>query len=304
MGEFTVAGLRVVREAARTGSFSRAAERLDYTQSAVSRQITLMEQAAGRALFERLPRGVRPTEAGLIVLRHADSVLDALDNARDELRDLKRAPVRLRVGAFSTATAALVPRAIATAAQHHPEIRVRLREGTSQVLLNGLVRRRVDLAVLSQPEALPEGVETTPLLDDSLYVAVAATHPLAGRGSVPVGLLRKERWITGSEEDGSGLLGVWSEVAWRPAIGHVARDWVAKLGLVAAGLGITVVPGLAVTALPATVSILKVQGSTAFRPIVLAYRADSDIDSHHPFAMALCDTAAALSTEVRLRLRD
>ncbi|WP_067819154.1 LysR family transcriptional regulator [Nocardia inohanensis] len=304
MGEFTVSGLRVVREAARTGSFSRAAERLDYTQSAVSRQITLMEQAAGKALFERLPRGVKPTEAGLIVLRHADSVLDALDNARDELRELKRPPARLRIGAFPTATAALVPRAMAVAAQQHPELRVRLREGTSPTLLNGLVRRRVDLAVVSRPEHLPDGVETTPLLEDSLYVAVAANHPLAGRGSVPVGLLRRERWITGSEEPGSGLLGVWSEAAWRPVIGHVARDWITKLGLVAAGLGVTVVPGLSVTALPATVSILRVQGSAAFRPIALAYRSDGDIDGRHPFAIALRDAAAALSAEVHRRLRD
>ncbi|MQY31691.1 LysR family transcriptional regulator [Nocardia aurantia] len=84
MGEFTVTGLRVVREAARTGSFSGAAERLGYTQSAVSRQVTLMEQAAGRPLFERLARGVRPTEAGRVV---RDEAARLVHDIRDTLRD-------------------------------------------------------------------------------------------------------------------------------------------------------------------------------------------------------------------------
>jgi DNA-binding transcriptional LysR family regulator len=109
MGDFTIVGLRVVREAAMSGSFSTAAENLGYTQSAVSRQIALMEQAAGRALFERHARGVRPTAAGRIVVRHADAVLGELGTARHDLDTLAaRPPALLRVGAFSTAMAVLV----------------------------------------------------------------------------------------------------------------------------------------------------------------------------------------------------
>ncbi|MEU8899169.1 LysR family transcriptional regulator [Nocardia sp. NPDC048505] len=300
MAEFTVLGLRVVREAARAGSFSLAAQRLDYTQSAVSRQISLMEQAAGRPLFERLPRGVRLTEAGRVVLRRADTVLDTLDTTRDELRDLRRPAGRIRIGAFSTATAALVPRAIAAVAHSYPGLEIVLREGTTPVLRTALARRRIDLAVLSGAPELPGDVRCASLPDDPLFVAVHPTHRLAGRDSVPIAQLRAERWITGSEDRHSTLLGAWTADDWQPDIAYVARDWVTKLGLVAAGLGVTIVPGLAVTALPPTLSIIRLDDPRATRPILLAHRTAAE----HPLAEALRDTAAELAVAARRRLRD
>src|SRR3954453_4822738 len=106
MAAFSIVGLRVVREVGRRGSFSAAAERLGYTQSAVSRQVALMEQAAGRALFERHARGVRLSQAGAVVVRRAEAVLTELEAARHDLDDLDdldaQPPGRLRVGAFST----------------------------------------------------------------------------------------------------------------------------------------------------------------------------------------------------------
>ncbi|MGV9679889.1 LysR family transcriptional regulator [Nocardia sp. NPDC003482] len=303
MGEFTVTGLRVVREAARSGSFSRAAERLGYTQSAVSRQVTLMEQAAGRALFARSARGVRPTEAGRVVLRHAESVLDSLDAAQGELRDLgAEAPARLRLGAFSTATAALVPRAISLAAQAFPADRVRLREGSSPALLTALGRGRLDLAVVSGRPELPPGVETTVLLTDSLYLAVARGHALAGAVSVPPIRLREERWISGSADLATTLLGAWPDPDREPVVAYVARDWIAKLGLVAAGLGVTLVPGLLVPALPGAVAVVRVDHPEAVRPTLLAHRVGSPL-TRHPVAEALRDAAARLAEEIRGSLR-
>lgn len=302
MGEFTVTGLRVVREAARTGSFTRAAERLGYTQSAVSRQITLMEQAAGHPLFERQARGVRPTEACRIVLRHADIVLDSLDTAREELRN-PRQPSRIRLGAFSTATAALVPRAIALAVQRDPTLEVRLREGMTPGLLSALARGRIDMAVLSGDIETPAGVEVEPLLADSLHVAVHPAHPLTGHIGLAPAALRDERWIVGSEDPRTTLLGVWTHADWQPHIAYIARDWVAKLGLVAAGLGVTLVPGLAVPALPATVSVIRIDDPAALRPTLLAYRADGP-GGAHPLAEALRDSAAQLTAELRARLRN
>ncbi|MGW4353853.1 LysR family transcriptional regulator [Nocardia sp. NPDC004582] len=302
MGEFTVTGLRVVREAARSGSFTRAAERLGYTQSAISRQITLMEQVAGVPLFERRARGVHPTDAGRIVLRHADTVLDALAAAGDELRN----PVptgRIRVGAFSTAMAALVPGAIAGVAARNPGVRVHLREGTTPSLLAALTKGRVDLAVLSGRPDHGEDLNVEPLLDDSLFIAVHGGHRLAGRASVPIAELRAEAWIAGSADPGDTLLGAWSGAAWQPRIAHTARDWVAKLGLVAAGLGITVVPGLVVSALPARISVVRVDDPAARRPTVLAYRRATTAPDH-PMIEALRDSAATLAAEVRARLRE
>src|SRR3954453_12374310 len=108
MAELSLTGLRVLREVASLGSFTAAAKSLDYTQSAVSRQVASLESAAGTALFERTARGVRPTEAGAALLRRADAVLGEVDPPRRELEGMsERAIGRLRVGAFPTAVASL-----------------------------------------------------------------------------------------------------------------------------------------------------------------------------------------------------
>lgn len=290
MGEFTLVGLRVVLECARHGSFSDAAARLGYTQSAVSRQVALMEQAAGRPLFSRLARGVAPTEAGRLVVRHAAAVLGEVDATRQALLALDTRPDRVRVGAFSTAMAALVPRAIA-----RRDPRASPREGLSAGLLGAVARGRLDVAVVTAGEA-PAGVTLTPLVTDPLFVATPLGHPLADRASVTPAVLRDERWVSGSEDRDSTLLGAWpstGEIAW------VARDWVAKLGLVAAGLGVTVVPGLLVPALPPTVAVVRVDDPAAVRPVAIARRGSTGSD----FVEALHDAAAELSAELRHRVR-
>ncbi|MFI2284376.1 LysR family transcriptional regulator [Nocardia beijingensis] len=303
MDEFTVAGLRVVREAAACGSFSTAAENLGYTQSAVSRQIALMERAAGRALFERHARGVRPTEAGRVVMRHAEAILGELEQARHHIRGLAVRPAgRLRVGAFSTAMAALVPRAIA--ATRDRQVRISLREGLSPRLLAAVANGRLDLAVVTPPDTMPSGVRIDPLLDDPLLVAVPLTHSLAGATSASPDMLRAERWIAGSQEPSATLLGAWRDPDWEPDIAFVARDWFAKLGLVAAGLGITVVPGIAVPVLPPTVSLLRIDHPSAVRRTVIAHRGDpGGAEPRGVVVEALRDRAAELSAEVRQRLR-
>ncbi|MGV9616247.1 LysR family transcriptional regulator [Nocardia xishanensis] len=302
MGEFTIVGLRVVREAARCGSFSTAAENLGYTQSAVSRQIALMEQAAGRALFERHARGVQVTDAGRILLRHAETVLGGLGSARQELDELTAfPPATLRVGAFSTAMAALVPRAIAAAA---PRLaRVPLREGTSPRLASAVARGRLDLAVVSEMRNPPPDTEIVSLLNDPLLVAVPPDHALAGRASVTPAQLRGERWIAGSTEVNSTLLGAWRDAAWEPEIAFVARDWFAKLGLVAAGMGSTVVPGIAVPVLPPGIALVRIDHPAAVRPTCVVYRGGDPATPRQLFIEALRDTAADLATEVRQRLR-
>src|SRR5271155_5041535 len=114
MAEFSVTGLRVLCEVASRGSFTAAAGSLGYTQSAVSRQVAGLEAAAGAPLFERAPRGVLLTDAGSTLLVHAVGVLEQLDSAKCELTGLRELTSgRLRVGAFPTAIAALLPRAVA-----------------------------------------------------------------------------------------------------------------------------------------------------------------------------------------------
>lgn len=314
MGEFTILGLRVVREAARCGSFSAAADRLGYTQSAVSRQISLMEQAAGHPLFERLARGVTPTAAGQIVVRHAEAVLAELDSTRDQLdRLIAGPPATVRVGAFSTAMAALVPRAVAAT-----PARVPLREGTTPRLLTAVARGRLDLAVVTETGTLAADMEVELLLDDPLLVAVPSNHRLAGRISAAPAEFRDERWIAGSTERGSTLLGAWQDSRHEPDIAFVARDWIAKLGLVAAGSGITVVPGIAAPVVPANIALVRIDHPAAVRPTRVVRSAatrgkHSAATREEPsaaaaaatqaFIEALRDTAAVLTGEMRGRLR-
>jgi DNA-binding transcriptional LysR family regulator len=305
MAEFTVVGLRVVRAVARHGSFSTAAEWLGYTQSAVSRQVALMEMVAGRPLFERHARGAVPTEAGRVVVRHAEAVLGELDAARQSLSGLDGPRGgRLRVGAFSTAMSALVPGAIAAATETDPRLQVVLREGLSVTLLAAVARGRLGLAVVTRPEHSPSGVTLSTLVEDPLLVALPRDHRLAGRGRVPTSELRDERWVAGSTDPRSTLLGPWADAAREPDVTLVARDWMAKIGLVAAGLGVTVVPGIAVPALPPTVAVVGIDHPRAYRPVSVALPADAAEERNRRlFTEALMDSAAELSARVRRRLR-
>jgi DNA-binding transcriptional LysR family regulator len=305
MAELSLLGLRVVREVARRGSISAAAERLGYTQSAVSRQVAAAEEAAGRRLFERHARGVRATAAGEIVVRHADTVLAELEAARQDLDDLgAQPPGRLRVGAFSTALGALVPRAIRKFLAEQPRTQVVLHEGTSDRLVARVADGRLDLAVVTPPAVTAEGIELIPLLDDPLLVAVARDHRLASRVSVSADELRDERWVAGAREPRSVLLGAWTGSRWEPDIAYVARDWTAKLGLVAAGLGVTVVPGLALASLPSTIAVVRIEHRAARRATVAASRSMRPDDQRYSvFIEALGAAAADVANEMRRRVR-
>ncbi len=304
MADLSVVGLRVVREVARAGSFTAAAERLGYTQSAVSRQVALMETAAGRPLFERHARGVRLTTAGEIVVGRAGAVLATLEATRNDLEDLgTRSRTRLRVGGFSTALAALVPRAIGAFSARIPRTEIVIREGTSPGLAARAADGRLDLAVVTSSPELPEGLDVTPLLEDPLLVALSRGHVLAGRTSVPVDALRTERWIAAAADPHSTLLGAWTGSRWKPDIAYIARDWTAKLGLVAAGLGITIVPGLALPALPQDLAVVRLDHPAAIRATAAVAQTTPPSSHRDALIEALRDVSAEIAAEVRRQLR-
>jgi DNA-binding transcriptional LysR family regulator len=308
MSEFTLTGLKVVREVARRGSFTAAAAALGYTQSAVSRQVAAMESAAATPLFERAARGVTPTEAGRLLARHGSGVLDQLELAARELTSLRgTASGRVRLGAFPTSVAALVPRALARFRARYPAVDVSLREGTSPSQLRRVADGTADLAIVGMPgnrRADDNGLRLEPLLDDPLLLAVADSHPLAGRGTVDVADLAGERWITGSTNPLDAFLGVWDSLPWHPEIAFVAREWTAKLGLVAAGLGITVVPGLAATAVREDVVLLRVRDERpSVRRVSLATRAGArPSEPVQALADALREEAVELQLDLRRRV--
>lgn len=259
--------LTVFREVATLGSFTAAAKALRYTQSAVSRQVAALEDDLGVALFDREARGVRPTEEGRTLLAHAEAVLDRLDVARREIAALRELDGgRLRVGAFPTAGAVLVPDAMVAFQKDFPNVEISFSDGLSVRLAGRLRAGELDVAVLGAPA---EGA--THLLDDPLFVAVHRGHRIAGRKTVRLAELSDEHWIAGSTTVEDTLIAACSRSGFRPVVRYVVQEWTTKLGLVAAGLGVTLVPGLLCGATRSDAALVRLRADeAAARPVAVA----------------------------------
>lgn len=253
--------LEVFRTIARHGSITAAARSLRYTQSAVSRQIAVLEAEVGAQLFDRLPRGVALTEEGRTLLPHAEAILDRLTAARRDLDALLGLGAgRLRVGAFPTAVAALVPRALASFRSAYPAVTLSLVEGLTPALLERLVAGDADIAVVSSAPATPADparFDLHHLLDERLLVAVPRTHRLARRRTVRLAELADDPFIVGSANAEETLLRAALPSGFQPRIDIVAAEWTGKFGCVAAGLGVTLVPALAVRGIPPDIALLR-----------------------------------------------
>jgi DNA-binding transcriptional LysR family regulator len=250
---FETDALMLLDIVARTGSFTAAAIQLSYTQSAVSRRIASLEAEAGGPLFERLPRGVRLTPAGRVLHRHAREVLERLRRASEDVSAVHEGTGgRLRIGAVASANAALVPTALRAFHQAFPQMAVTLMEGLSGALIDALGRTEIDIAVVSDsPSGLGPGedAEVVPLLEDELLVALPADHPLAASAMVDLRDLRDESWVEGEQHGGATVLAtVCARAGFTPRVDIRVAGWTSKLGYVAAGLGVTLVPAMAASA--------------------------------------------------------
>ncbi len=308
MAELSLTGLRVLREVAATGSFTAAAESLGYTQSAVSRQVASLETAAGSQLFERAARGVRLTDAGGVLLRRAGAVLDQVDAAQRELDGISQlASGRISVGAFPTAVAALLPRTLREFRARHPEMEATLREGSTSSQIRRLITGSADVAVIG---VLPQGqaprdrrITLEHLIDDPLLLAVGRDHPLARRRTVKLDDLVSERWIAGSAKADDSMLGAWQWAEWKPKVDLIAKEWTAKLGLVAAGLGVTLVPGLAADGVRSDVALIRIRSDRpASRTVLLARRATDEAPPVRAFVDLLHEVASELTSELQRRI--
>jgi DNA-binding transcriptional LysR family regulator len=267
MGMETVL-LRAFLEVARRGSITAAADALRYTQSSVSRQVAALEDAVGAPLFDRLPRrGVRLTDAGASLVPHAEAILERLDVARRDIASLGELGAgQVRVGAFPTANAELMPRAMAAFRARHPNVSPLLVEGTTPRQLARLDAGDLHLAVVSADARLPleaRHADLTHLLDEPMLVALPQAHRLARRRSLRLAELAAESWIAGDETVQDPLRTLAPDLADRGRIEFVAREWTAKQGLVAVGLGVTLVPALAVSTVRQGVALVALHGDDA-----------------------------------------
>jgi len=261
------ASLRVLCRIAESGSFTAAAAQLGYTQSAVSRQAAALERSAGATLFERRTDGVRLTQPGLTLLRHARTILGSVDAAERDLTGGTPRTERVRLGYVPSAGPVLLPAVLARLARTAPRVRVTTREGTTPGLARALRAGSIDIAVLTSrpPHRPPDGesprLHVTPVHDTELVVAAPATGTFAGRTSVHVDELVEAPWIAMHSSSAEPSLGVWPGLPGRGRIVHSARDWLTKLHLVAGGLGVTTIPESLSPIVPPGVISLQVRGA-------------------------------------------
>jgi DNA-binding transcriptional LysR family regulator len=248
-----VGRLRVLREVAYRGSFSSAAAALSYTQSAVSQQIAALEAETGLALLERHPRGVTLTPAGQALVTHAEGILARLDAAEASLAAITGLGAgRLRMASFPTAGATLMPLAIARFRTLHPGVELTLAEGEPEEILPRLRAGELDLALLfefSQELAGDDDLTRAALLRDQLHLALPREHRLARRRRLRLEELRGEPWVQTSSASACARHVVRSclEAGFEPTVSFESDDYQTVQGLVAAGVGVALIPQLALS---------------------------------------------------------
>jgi DNA-binding transcriptional LysR family regulator len=298
--------LEVFCEVAQRGSFTAAAQATGYTQSAISRQVSALEGATGATLFDRLPRGVRLTAEGQCLLTHAEAILDRLGAARDDLAALRDlAGGHLRVGAFGTADAMLVPHAMAAFHAAYPKVTLALSEGFTPDHVAGLHAGAVDLAVLSSAPSRPfdtDRLDLRHLIDDHMFVALPTIHPLAHRRVLRLAELAEERWVAGNGRVEDTLISASLRVGFRPRVELVAAEWIARQGLVAAGLGITLIPSLAVAATRPDVVLAALHPDDA--PVRTVYAATLRGLAKPPAVVAILDLLDNAVAELRVQINE
>ncbi|MEU3446990.1 LysR family transcriptional regulator [Streptomyces thermolilacinus] len=242
--------LRVLRAVAATGSFSAAARELGCTQPAVSQQMKALESSAGTPLLIRTGREMRLTQAGEALVRHAAGILAGLTAAEEEVAAIAGLRAgRVRLVSFPSGSSSLVPTALAALRAAHPGTRVSLVEAEPPRSVEMLREGDCDIALAFRyagGAAEWDDLVVRPLLTDRLVGLVPEGHRLADAGAVGIGELAEEPWIAGCPRCRRQLVEVCEDAGFTPRIDFATDDYPAVVGLVGAGLGVAVLPELAV----------------------------------------------------------
>jgi DNA-binding transcriptional LysR family regulator len=293
-----VARLRLLREVAYRGSLSAAAEALSYTQSAVSQQIATLEAETDTKLLERHPRGVTLTAAGQTLVGHAEGILARLDAAESALAAI--AGLRggqLRMASFPSAGATLMPLAIATFRAAHPGVELTLAEGEPEQIIPRLRAGELDLALLyefagASPPA--EGMTRVELLEDPMFLALPREHPLADRAKLRLEDLREEAWVQTSSSSPCARHVVRSchAAGFEPNVSFESDDYQTVQGLVAAGVGVALIPELALSVVRADITIRALAPRPPARQVIAAAPAGARLVPAAPAMLQVLEQAA------------
>jgi len=240
-----VTRLRVIDAVARHGSLTSAARELHYSQPSVTHHLARLEAETGAQLLQRVGRGIRLTPAGQLLADRAAEIIGRIDAADAELSaHVGLTAGRVRLAGFSSAIASLVPLAVAALAGRHPGLQVSLTDLHPPEALELLRTGKIEVAIIfryDETDPEPAGVRLHHLLDDPLYLLSA------GRGR-KLAALRDATWIAGCDRCRSHLLSLCTDEGFEPRIGYTSDDMVVMQAMVAAGLGVTTIPGLALRA--------------------------------------------------------
>jgi DNA-binding transcriptional LysR family regulator len=278
---FDAKQLKVLHEVAAKGSFSAAAEALSYSQPAVSQQIASLERQAGVTLVDRTSRGAHLTDAGRALVAHAEAVLASMSAAEAELEAIAGVRGgRVRLASFPTAGASIVPPAVACFTERHPEVELSLIEAEPELSAGMLRAAELEVALvfeyrsLAQPEfaRLYEGIELEHLLDDPMYLALPRDHPAARKPRVRLGDLADEVWI---QNDATGPCGrlhlaACNAAGFDPRVAFQSEDYNVVQGLIAAGVGISLLPALALVNVREDIVIRSLGRSAPSRRVAVA----------------------------------
>jgi DNA-binding transcriptional LysR family regulator len=269
--------LMILREVVSRRSFSGAADALSYSQSSVSQAIATLEAEMGVTLVERDRRGVRPTAAGSALVAHADGILARLEAAENEVAAIAGLRGgRLRIASFPTAGATLLPLAIATFRAAHPGVEVSLAEGEPEEIVPRLRGGEFDLALLFEfsrtSEKLGSGMRRVDLLEDPMHVALPAGHRLTEKARLRLADLRNESWIQTSASSPCARHVVRSchEAGFEPIVSFESDDYQTVQGLVAAGVGVALIPALALSSVRDDIRIRAIRPRPPVRTVLAA----------------------------------
>jgi DNA-binding transcriptional LysR family regulator len=269
--------LKVLREVVAQGSFSEAASALNYTQSAVSQAIATLEAEAGVPLLERDRRGVRPTTAGERLNEHAGRILSQLDAAEAELGAI--AGIKggeLRMASFPTAGATLMPLAIAAFRSSYPDVALSLIEGEPEELAPRLREGEFDLGLTFEFEGtgdLGPGLRSAPLFEDPMRLALPKGHGLAGKDRITLEDLSEEAWVQTSEASACArhVVRICRAAGFEPRVSFESDDYLTVQGLVAAGVGVALIPQLALSqTVSYDISVRELHPAGPIRYVVVA----------------------------------
>jgi DNA-binding transcriptional LysR family regulator len=272
--------LQVLCEVVDHGSFSAAAESLSYTQSAVSQAIARLEAETGAPLLLRGRRGVTPTPAGAALVSHAELIFEQVRAAEAVIAAVMGVRTgRLRVGSFSSGGATLMPPAVARFRRSHPDVVLTLEDGEPEELVPRLRAGELDLALLYEfPGARPRrrrlgaGLRSVKLLEDPMRVALAAEHPLADASELRLTDLRDEPWVQTSARSpcAQHVLSTCLAAGFEPAVAFESDDFDTVQGLVAAGVGVALIPRLALNPVHPGVAVRELTAGEPIRQVTAA----------------------------------